>query len=256
MKEIYSFLARLSRNNDREWFNANKTEYLAVREKFEEFAEKLIAKISEFDADVASSCLQVKDCTYRIYRDTRFSRNKMPYKTHMGIFICRGGKKSPYAGYYLHLESSADITLELPGEHGQLASGDAPLEQIGHNAVPLSMGGSFIIAGTYHYESKVLRSIRDEISVNGDSFMQAIPQEDGFRLDESDMLRKVPAEFASAPEKWHGMLRCRNFALIKPVDMEYVCQEGALERIAEDFHKCCSFIGKINMAIDYAYGNM
>ncbi len=268
MKEIYSFLAQLSQNNSREWFNANRQGYLAVREKFEAFAEKLIAEISEFDPDIAASCLQVKDCTYRIYRDTRFSKNKMPYKTHMGIFICRGGKKSPYAGYYLHLEPTAGFIHELSGavpgelsgamsgEHCQAASGDASQEQVGHNAVPLSMGGSFIIAGTYHYETRFLRSIRDEISVNGDSFMQSIPQEEGFRIDESDMLRKVPAEFASAPEKWHRLLRCRNYALIKPVNMEYICSGGALERIVHDFRECSTFINKINMAIDYANGNM
>lgn len=241
MKEIYSFLTGLSRNNNREWFNANKDKYLEIRKRFEEFAEKLIARISEFDPDVAASNLQVKDCTYRIYRDTRFSKNKMPYKTHMGIFICRGGKKSPYAGYYLHMEPSAQELQEEP---------------VGHNTVPLSMGGSFIIAGTYHYEPKVLRSIRDEISVNGDSLLQSIPQEYGFRLDGSDMLRKVPPEFASSPEKWHNLLRSRNFALIKPVDMEYVCTEGALDRIAEDFHKCSSFIARINMAVEYAYEEM
>lgn len=232
MKEIYNFLSQLSQNNNREWFNANKDKYLALRKKFEAFAQSLIEKVEEFDADVAASGLSVKDCTYRIYRDTRFSRNKEPYKTHMGIFICRGGKKSPYAGYYLHIEP--------------------PVE----SDSPLSMGNSFIIAGTYHYEPKVLRSIRDEISVNGDSFLDAISEAGGFSLSETDMLRKVPAEFAFAPEKWHHLLRCKSFGLVKPVDMEYICSSGALERIAGDFKKCSGFVKKLNMAIEYAYSEM
>ena len=71
MKEILDFLAELSQNNNREWFNANKEKYLQVREKFEAFAQQLIEKIGSWDEDVAASQLQVKDCTYRIYRDTR-----------------------------------------------------------------------------------------------------------------------------------------------------------------------------------------
>ena len=238
MKEILDFLAELSQNNNREWFNANKEKYLQVREKFEVFARQLIEKISSWDEDVAASQLGVKDCTYRIYRDTRFSKNKEPYKTHMGIFICKGGKKSPNAGYYLHLEPLGEVIPDSMGVHTQ---------------TPLSMGGCFIIAGTYKYESKVLRSIRDEISVNGDSFLEAMQQAEGFYPEESDMLRKVPPEFSFAPDKWHRLLRYRTFALIKPVGPDYVCGENALDKIAGDFRNCRDYIKKLNMAIEYAY---
>lgn len=241
MKEVFDFLAQLSQNNNREWFNENKRTYLQVRGKFETFAEQLIGKIAGWDEDIANSNLQVKDCTYRIYRDTRFSKNKEPYKTHMGIFICKGGKKSPYAGYYLHLEPPAQDAFPDNGQQGV------------HTQTPLSMGGCFIIAGTYRYESKVLRSIRDEISVNGDSFLEAVRQAEGFYPEESDMLRKVPAEFSFAPDKWHRLLRYRTFALIKPIDIEYVCTPDALDNIAGDFKKCCDYLKKLNMAIEYAY---
>ena len=272
MKEILDFLAELSQNNNREWFNANKEKYLQVREKFEAFARQLIEKIGSWDEDVAASQLQVKDCTYRIYRDTRFSRNKEPYKTHMGIFICKGGKKSPNAGYYLHLEPPALYPLPCSAEGAESPSREGgcgldgaatgqtgvdtqtPLSQQGvHTQTPLSMGGCFIIAGTYRYESKVLRSIRDEISVNGDSFLEAIQEAEGFYPEESDMLRKVPAEFSFAPDKWHRLLRYRTFALIKPVGTDYVCSGNALDNIAADFKKCSNYLKKVNMAIEYAY---
>ncbi len=239
--QILHFLRNLSCNNNREWFNENKQTYLQVRERFEIFARKLIERIAGWDEDIAKSDLQVKDCTYRIYRDTRFSKNKEPYKTHMGIFICKGGKKSPYAGYYLHLEPFAQDDLPDSGQKGV------------HTQTPLSMGGCFIIAGTYRYESKVLRSIRDEISVNGDSFLEAMAQAEGFYPEESDMLRKVPAEFAFAPDKWRNLLRYKTFALIKPVDTDYICRDGALDRIADDFKKCSNYLKKVNMAIEYAY---
>ncbi|MBR4088430.1 MAG: DUF2461 domain-containing protein [Bacteroidales bacterium] len=278
MKEILDFLAELSQNNNREWFNANKEKYLQVREKFEAFAQQLIEKISSWDEDVAASQLQVKDCTYRIYRDTRFSRNKEPYKAHMGIFICKGGKKSPNAGYYLHLEPPANYVgiqeigiLPDGGEagHGEGECPDSAVLSTGqntsepnipgqkgvHTQTPLSMGGCFIIAGTYRYESKVLRSIRDEISVNGDSFLEAMgqAQQEGFYPEESQMLRKVPAEFSFAPDKWHTLLRYKTFALIKPVGVEYVCTPDALDNIAGDFRKCSNYLKKLNMAIEYAY---
>ena len=48
--------------------------------------------------------LSPKDCVFRIYRDVRFSKNKDPYKTNMGAVFCKGGRKSRYAGYYLHIE--------------------------------------------------------------------------------------------------------------------------------------------------------
>ena len=273
MKEVFDFLAQLSRNNNREWFNANKETYLQVREKFEDFAGQLIGKIAGWDEDIANSNLQVKDCTYRIYRDTRFSKDKVPYKTHMGIFICKGGKKSPNAGYYLHLEPPANYVgiqeigiLPDGGEagHGERECPDSAVLSIGqnttgqkgvHTQTPLSMGGCFIIAGTYRYESKVLRSIRDEISVNGDSFLEALEQaqQEGFYPEESQMLRKVPAEFSFAPDKWHTLLRYKTFALIKPVGVEYVCTPDALDNIAGDFRKCSNYLKKLNMAIEYAY---
>ena len=303
MKEVFDFLAQLSRNNNREWFNANKETYLQVREKFEDFAGQLIGKIAGWDEDIANSNLQVKDCTYRMYRDTRFSKDKVPYKTHMGIFICKGGKKSPNAGYYLHLEPPANYSgiqeigiLPDMGEaghgEGECPEATVPADRQGtdkqgttgpstvgrgtagqgttgqnasepnipgqkgvHTQTPLSMGGCFIIAGTYRYESKVLRSIRDEISVNGDSFLEAMEQaqQEGFYPEESQMLRKVPAEFSFAPDKWHTLLRYKTFALIKPVGVEYVCTPDALDNIAGDFRKCSNYLRKLNMAIEYAY---
>ena len=98
MRRVYDFLSVLEKNNNREWFNAHKEEYLEVQKIFNDFTLQLIEAVGSWDEDVFNSALQLKDCTYRIYRDTRFSKNKAPYKTHMGAYICRGGKKSPYAG--------------------------------------------------------------------------------------------------------------------------------------------------------------
>lgn len=103
MEELMEFLKELSCNNNREWFDKNKQRYLEIKSFAEDFTQKLINGIAEFDEN--AKYLIPKDCTYRIYRDTRFSLDKTPYKTHIGIFINPPyGKKSFRMGYYLHLE--------------------------------------------------------------------------------------------------------------------------------------------------------
>ena len=81
MQEIISFLDQLMRNNNRDWFNAHKDEYKYVQGKFNEFALELMDAVAAFDSDVYG--LELKDCTYRIYRDIRFSSDKRPYKNHV-----------------------------------------------------------------------------------------------------------------------------------------------------------------------------
>ena len=237
MKQTYQFLQLLADNNNREWFNANKSHYQELQIQFNTFTEQLIEAISSWDEDIAASNLTVKDCTYRIYRDTRFSKNKAPYKTHIGVFICKGGKKAPYAGYYFHIEP-------------EYLSPDS------FNENHLSIGGCALIAGTYHFENKILRSIRDEISVNGGSFVESIKEAEGFEFFQSDMLKKVPSEFAFAPEEYHYLLKQKEFALCKYIDKEYLFSPNLVEKISEDFKKTANFIRKINMSVDFALEEM
>jgi uncharacterized protein (TIGR02453 family) len=97
------FLSELKINNNREWFAENKGWYDQVRSEFEELSKNLILEISKFDEDIKH--VEVKDCVFRIYRDTRFSHDKTPYKTHLGVYIATaGGRKSQRGGYYLHLD--------------------------------------------------------------------------------------------------------------------------------------------------------
>ncbi|HPV88528.1 MAG TPA: DUF2461 family protein, partial [Bacteroidales bacterium] len=79
MKRVIEFLAALSRNNNKPWFDAHKELYLEALQDFHDFTAQLIEGIATFDKDVSS--LTVKDCTFRIYRDLRFSPDKSPYKT-------------------------------------------------------------------------------------------------------------------------------------------------------------------------------
>jgi len=113
------FLKGLKKNNNKTWFEKNKSAYLDAKEDAEHFVERLIESLGKVDPDIAP--LRAKDCTYRIYRDVRFSSDKTPYKTHMGAFLNKGGKKVPTAGYYFHAEPGRSMTggglwMPMPAE--------------------------------------------------------------------------------------------------------------------------------------------
>lgn len=100
-KSTIDFLKKLKKNNNRDWFNANKKLYEDARYDFEVFVFELIQKIAEFDETVSG--LEPKDCMFRIYKDVRFSKDKTPYKTNFGAAINKGGRKLSIAGYYIHI---------------------------------------------------------------------------------------------------------------------------------------------------------
>ncbi len=100
---ILSFLTALAQNNNREWFADNKDWYQQAKNEFEQLGTQFITHLGAFDKEI--QYLEVKDCMFRIYRDTRFSHNKTPYKTHFAIYVAaKGGRKSLRSGYYLHIE--------------------------------------------------------------------------------------------------------------------------------------------------------
>lgn len=156
------FLSNLKENNTREWFNDNRSGYEFARQNFSDFTNSLIAAIASFDNSIGT--LEAKDCTFRIYRDVRFSKNKAPYKSNMGAYISRGGKKSPFAGYYFHTE---------PNE-------------------------SFISGGIYMPSSNVLNSIRKDIETYSEKFLGIVENSEfknTFPSIGSESLKRVPQGF-------------------------------------------------------------
>jgi uncharacterized protein (TIGR02453 family) len=101
-KIILNFLKELEKNNNRDWFQANKSMYEEAKNEFETFINSLIPAIAKFDDSVKN--ITAKDSIFRIYRDVRFAKDKSPYKTNFGAFIAKGGKKNHGPGYYFHME--------------------------------------------------------------------------------------------------------------------------------------------------------
>jgi uncharacterized protein (TIGR02453 family) len=104
--ELFSFLRELADNNDREWFAANKARYVAeVQEPALAFIEDVGVRLPEVSRHLVADPRTVGGSLFRIYRDVRFSKDKSPYKTHVGIQFRHEQARDAHApGIYLHLE--------------------------------------------------------------------------------------------------------------------------------------------------------
>jgi uncharacterized protein (TIGR02453 family) len=100
LKPALAFLDDLRQNNNKAWFDGNRSRYEQAREPFENLVEYLI---SELDAIGELRGVSAKECIFRINRDVRFSKDKSPYKTNLGAEIAPGGRKSGNLGYYIHI---------------------------------------------------------------------------------------------------------------------------------------------------------
>lgn len=230
IQEAYQFLSELKANNNREWFHSHKSEYENIKALFKGFATDLIYEISKFDPEIKASHLTPDDCMYRIYRDLRFSKDKLPYKTHIGIFICKGGKKSPYSGYYFHIEP---YTPEQNTDYGFEI-------------------GSILCAGIYRPEPKILKSIREEISVNGDMVYDTIKKAKEFSVDWGNALKKTPAGFNTNNNEWNNLLKLKDFALYKNIDKQFLFAPDLVKKVASAFKSTRPFIEMLNKAVQYA----
>jgi uncharacterized protein (TIGR02453 family) len=96
------FLKDLQKNNNRPWFEEHRKQYENAKADFLLLVQQLIAGIATFDKPIGN--LEAKNCTFRINRDVRFSKNKDPYKNNIASYFNKDGKKGIGAGYYLHIE--------------------------------------------------------------------------------------------------------------------------------------------------------
>lgn len=228
MKYILAFLRDLERNNNREWFNANKTRYQEALSRWNAFCEELIHEIGQYDTDIAP--LTLRDCTYRIYRDTRFSHDKTPYKTHFGIFLAKGGKKSMHAGYYFHVGTRSDNLY--PHAH-------------------------MLAAGNYCYDTRAVKVLREDISSEWAEFESGIlgKADPRFVADMDGALKRVPRPYPTdAP--YADWMRMKSYCLSTTTDDAFILAEGLAQRVAAIFRTTKPFIDYINRAVDYvAEGN-
>ncbi len=221
MKTVINFLRQLKENNNREWFNAHKGMYIDAQARFNAVVQDILNGIMNFDESVTG--LTVKDCIYRIYRDVRFSKDKSPYKTHMGAYMCPGGKKSGFSGYYFHVG-------------------------VGGTGYP---EGHMLAVGDYMCEPKVLQVIREDIAFDGDYFQSIL---DGagekFVLDDSNKLKNVPKGF-DKDSKWAEYLKYKVFCIYQEPSDSVMTSKNCAEYIIQECKKAKPFLDFINRAVQY-----
>ncbi len=103
---LFQFLRDLEKNNDREWFSANKTRYVDnVQEPALEFILDFGSRLAKISPHFTADARVQGGSLFRIYRDTRFSKDKTPYKTNTGMHFRHEAAKDVHApGYYIHLQ--------------------------------------------------------------------------------------------------------------------------------------------------------
>lgn len=161
----FKFLKDLGKHNDRTWFEKNRNRYEIAKEDFDNFMEAVLAALVKVDKRLAG--LQVKDCVYRIYRDVRFSKNKLPYKTSFSASVNEGGRKSGKAGYYFQID-------------------------------PVHEWGCLIAGGMWQPEAPKLKAVRQEIQYHTDEFKKILSAKDfkkWFGELEDNKLKTIPKGF-------------------------------------------------------------
>ena len=220
MEEIITFLTNVLHNNNREWFHEHKKDFLSAQAKFNGIAERIIEGVARFDPDMRG--LTLKDCTYRFYRDTRFSSDKRPYKTHMGVFVCKGGKKSMLSGYYFQVQ---------PRESEDYFS------------------GNMLCTGMYMPYPEILKGVRDEILYDGFPLSEAIKKANGFTLDTSRNLKRVPNGYPK-DHAYAEFFKHRDWLLVKEIGDEELYGPNLVEWVLEEFKKTKDFCRYLNQTAD------
>jgi len=195
-KETLTFFKKLAKNNDRDWFNANKPEFKAIETKVKSAYNHLGELMNAHD--------QIEKIKiFRIYRDVRFSKNKLPYKTHFGGSFARK-KPELRGGYYLHIQPNNE---------------------------------SFIATGFWQPSKEDLLRIRKEFEMD-DSEIRDILSNKAFKATwgnfVGDELKTAPKGF----DKEHSaidLIRRKQFIFTKKYTDKDVLADGFLEDVNKAF---------------------
>ena len=205
-KDSFAFLNKLKKNNDRDWFQENKNEYLKQHEGIIAFADELLALMNEHDNIETQTG---KKSLYRIYRDVRFSKDKSPYKTNWSGGFKRATKQLR-GGYYFHIQ---------PG------------------------GNSFVGGGFWGPNKEDLLRIREELAVDASEMREILNSKDfveTFGSLQGEQLKTAPKGF----DKEHpdvDLLRYKQFIFGKNFSDEEVMRDDFVQVANETFKKMRPF---------------
>lgn len=215
---IIDFLKDLKENNNKEWFEKNKARYELVKKSYYEFTAEILAAMKKLDPSL--DVLEVKNCVFRINKDVRFSKDKSPYKTALGIILTPYGKKMQLAGYYIHLED----------------------------------GQCFTGGGLYMPPNDMVKKVRNEITTFPDEFLSIVKSKN-FVKTYSD-LDKNPSFMLSKPPKGMDIhdpiadyVRLKSFTTAKPFANEELYNENFVSQCANELKQLKDFIHFLNRGL-------
>ncbi len=216
MQEVLNFLSELKENNNKEWFDLNRDRYQECRKKVLFLTELVIHEVGKFDSEIGN--LEAKDCVFRIFRDVRFSNDKTPYKTNMGSFIAKSGRKSFNAGYYVHIEP----------------------------------GASFVGGGSYCPPADALKAMRTEIFDHPEEFKQLVRSESFRKIYPEfydDKLKTAPKGF---PKDFPDidLLKYKSFAFGSTIDDSVVASDAYVTKIVGSLKELYPVNRFLNNAIE------
>ena len=202
-KSTLTFLSGLKLNNEREWFNSNRSRYEEARKNFEAFVQAVIGEIVKFDPIYKG--LEAKSCIFRINRDTRFSHDKSVYKTNFGAFMVRGGKKNGdrFPGYYFHIEP----------------------------------GSSFAAGGAYVPPTPWLNAIREKIEENADELIRVINNKEFkkyFGTLDGEKLKTAPKGYPR-DHPYIELLKMKSFLAYRSISDRELTSEGCFDLVVSAF---------------------
>jgi len=202
------FLTDLQANNNREWFQEHRETYERAWQNMKDFTQAVIEGLAKSDRYITAD-IPVSKCVFRIYRDTRFSKDKTPYKTWFGAGVSTAGRKLNGPEYYLHIQP----------------------------------GNSFAAGGYWRPEKDHLAAIRQEIDYNGDQ-LEEILNEPGFRdhcrLDMQETLVRPPAGF-DPDHPQIAYIKLKSFTAIEALDDRALTAPDSLERVLAAFRRMYRF---------------
>ncbi len=215
-----AFLKNLKKNNNKEWFDTNRKVYEAARTNFINLIGEVLQTHGKKDEDLASQ--SAKETVFRINRDIRFSKDKTPYKTHLAAGFGRGGKKSMYAGYYLHIE---------PGNN------------------------SMIGGGLWMPEADVLKKIRQEIDYSFDEFSNIIHTKNFEKIygdldKDKELILSRPPKGYDDTNKAIEYLKLKSFIASKPLNDEELTDKNVVKTITESLEALQPLLLFLNRAIE------
>jgi uncharacterized protein (TIGR02453 family) len=221
-RSFFQFLEDLKRHNQRDWFQDNKQRYQDdVQHPAQQFISDFGPWLREISPHFVADPRPTGGSMFRIYRDTRFARDKSPYKTHVGIqFRHQQGKDVHAPGFYLHLEP----------------------------------GNCFAGVGIWHPGGDALSSIRTAIGERPDDWKKTTRSQrfkETFELA-GESLTKAPRGFDPEHELIEDLKR-KDFFALAPVDQKTVMRSDFLQRYAKLCGAGDSFVQFLCRAVDVPF---